>query len=61
MKRVVYVGSDPDGVEIGDVGVFAPKGEPVEIEDDGLAARLLEQETNWQQPAAAAKTLKDES
>ena len=61
MKRVVYVGPDPDGAEIVDAGVYAPKGEPVEIADDDLATRLLEQESNWQQPAEAAKTLKGES
>ena len=61
MKRVVYVGPDPDGAEIVDVGVYAPKGEPVEIEDNELATRLLAQESNWKQPAEAAKTLKGES
>lgn len=45
--QIVYVGPHLEGVEIAESGQVAHPGMPVEVED-GLAARLLEQASNWQ-------------
>lgn len=56
MKTIVYVGS-ADEVEVPAAGIFAKKGEPVEVEDD-VAKSLLKQESNW--AAGKAKPSKKE-
>lgn len=43
MAKIVYTGTDPDGMEIPAAHVLAAPGEPVEVDDD-LAKSLLERD-----------------
>lgn len=52
----MYVGAH-DAVDVIDAGVTAVCNEPIEIEDNEVAMRLLEQPENWC-VAPSAKALK---
>lgn len=49
MNKMKYVGSFHDGVTVPDLGgVHVGQGDVVEVEDDELFARFLEQPSNWE-------------
>jgi len=50
--RLVYLGPH-DEVELPTVGIFAVRGEPVDVEDKGVAEQLLAQ--GWTKAGQKAK------
>lgn len=57
MAQVVYVGTDPDGLEIPAAHVVAKHGKPVEVPDD-TAKQLLERDDFQKTPPTGDKAPK---
>ena len=54
MKKIRYIGPEVE-VQIAATGQVVQQNHQVEIEDDDLAASLLEQESNWEKVTSKEK------
>lgn len=60
MRRIIYDGPHL-AVEVPDLDAIVQRGEVVEVTDDELAERLLEQAVWVEAPAPKARTRKDDA